>query len=206
MTNAVEVNQGQVKDAISLLEFVGGNSKNAFRIAINKSLPIARTAASVGIRAELKIKAGEVRDKLDIKSKATNSNLQGRVKAKKKGRLLSRYSTTPAIRNNTWTGSQAPPVPPRGMRVEVTPGKRKIVQGSSDGTGKPFYILLKSGIVSIAQRRKTAGPEGGKLLLLYGPSVSQAFGNIKEDVEAEEIYESKMLESINYLLQKKYPV
>ena len=205
MTNAVEVNQAQVKDAISLLEFVGGNSKNAFRIAINKSLPLAKTASSSAIRSELKIKAGEVRDKLGT-TKATNAKLQGRIKASKKGRLLSRYSTTPAIRDNAWSGNKAPPVPARGIRVEVTPGKRKVVQGSRDGKGQPFYILLKSGVVAIAQRRKTAGPQGGKLLLLYGPSVSQAFWNIKEDVEAEEIYESKMLESINYLLRKQAPV
>jgi hypothetical protein len=205
MTQPVEVNSAQVKEVISLFEFIGGNSKDAFRIAINKTLPIAKTAASVGIRAELKIKASEVKKKL-VNEKATRGKLQGRIKSSKKGRLLARYSTTAAIRNNTWAGSSPPPVPKRGIRVEVTPGQRKVVRGSSDGKGSPFYILLKNGVVSIAQRRKTAGPRGGKLLLLYGPSVSQAFGNIKEDVAAEDIYQSKMLESINYLLRKEHPV
>ena len=205
MTNAVEVNQDQVKEVLSLFEFVGGNAKNAIRVAINKSLPITKTANSKGIRAELKISAREVGKKLVV-AKASSSKLEGSIKASKKGRLLSRYSTIPAIRNDSWSSLSPPAVPPRGIRVEVTPGQRKVVQGSSEGKGSPFYIILPSSrSVAIAQRRKTAGPKGGTLNILYGPSVSQGFKNIKEDVPADDIYQAKMLESINYLLRKQYP-
>ncbi len=205
MSGVVEVNQDSVKEVLSLFEFVGGNAKSAIRVAINKSLPLVKTAASKGVRAELKINAREVGKKLVVQ-KASQTKLEGRIKADAKGRLLSRYSTIPAIRNGSWSSLSPPPVPPRGIRVEVAPGQRKVVTGSREGTGSPFYIILPgSKTVAIAQRRKTAGPNGGTLKILYGPSVSQGFQNIKEDVPADEIYQAKMLESINYLLRKQYP-
>ena len=205
MSGAVEVNQDSVKEVLSLFEFVGGNAKNAIRVAINKTLPLAKTASSKGIRAELKISAREVGKKLTVQ-KAASTKLEGRIKASAKGRLLSHYSTITAIKNDSWSSLSPPAVPPRGIRVEVAPGQRKIVKGSRDGSGSPFYIILPgSKTVAIAQRRKTAGPNGGTLKILYGPSVSQGFQNIKEDVPADTIYQEKMLESINYLLRKQYP-
>ena len=42
----VELDRSQIAEAISLFEFVGGNSDDALRVAINKAGPKVRTIAS----------------------------------------------------------------------------------------------------------------------------------------------------------------
>jgi len=200
----VDVNSEQVKEVINLFEFIGGNSTRAIRIAINKTLPIAKTAVSAAVRKELKITATIVREKLDT-TPASGKNLIGSVNASPKGRLLSRYSTNPEIRGAKVSLLYAPKVPAGGIKVEVKPKQRKVLQGSKEGTGDPFYLILPNNDLGIAQRRKNPGPKGGRLKILYGPSVSQGFNKLKEKIPVADIYQTKLLDSINYLLRKKHP-
>ena len=60
----VDVDKEQLAQAISLFEFVGGNTADALRIAINKTAPKIRTLSSVKIREQVRLSASYVRDKL----------------------------------------------------------------------------------------------------------------------------------------------
>ena len=54
----VQVDEVAVRDAASLFEFVGGNSEDALRIAINKTAPKIRTLASKAIRTQVRLLHG----------------------------------------------------------------------------------------------------------------------------------------------------
>lgn len=215
ITYKVTPNQEQIGEAISLFKFLGGNSSDAVRIAINKAGPKIRTLSSSEIRSQVRLKASYLNGK-DSTGKqrlsfvrATKSKLTGAIQTPSRGLLLSRFSTDSQISGDKVGWYRPPEVPPRGIRVKVKPsGSPQPVTGGSDADGSPFYMVLKnSRALGIAVRRKDSGPNGGKLKVLYGPSVSQVFTDVKDKVTpaAGEEYERQLLDSIRYLLQKKYP-
>jgi hypothetical protein len=198
----VKVDEAQLADAKALFEFVGGNSADAVRVAINRAAPKVKTKASQAIRTQVRLKAGYVNGLLTVK-KASRANLSGRITTPSRGLLLTRFSTDAQISGGTFTG--LPPIPKRGIRVKVKPsGPIKVVTSEP----KPFYIILpKSNALAIARRRTTLGSEGGKIEVLYGPSLSQVFNTVRDDVlpEASEIYQAELLDAMRFLLTKKYP-
>ena len=206
ISHSVEVNQEQVEGVLSLFEFIGGNSKTAIRVAINSSLPKGKSKVKKRIAKDIKITETNIAKKIDIRDKATSSKLTGRIKADKRGLLLSRFSTDAKIRGDRFSFIETPPEPPRGIKVEVRPKNRKTVTGHPEGTGTPFFILLKNHNVAIAQRRKVGGLKGGKIKVLHGPSISQVYEVVKDQVDFETIYEGEMLRAINYLLKKQHPI
>lgn len=199
----VKVDEAAIADAVSLFEFVGGNSTDAVRIAINKAAPQVRTKASAAIRTQVRLKAGYVRDRLTIR-RATRQNLNGAIRTPSRGLLLSKFSTDTRITSDKVSWLIPPDEPARGIRVKVKP----------EGPIKPlsddhFYMVLpKSRALAIVRRRETPGPRGGKIKVLYGPSLSQVFNTVRDDVlpEAADIYQSQLLDAMRFLLAKKYPV
>lgn len=198
----VKADSDDVAQAISLFEFVGGNAKDAIRVAINKAAKPIRTKASSAIRDQVRLKAGYVRDRLTIK-KATRGNLSGAIRTPSRGLLLSRFSTDPNVNPEKVSWLKPPPEPPRGIKVKVKPS------GSSKTMSNNFFymVLPQSRALAIVRRRDKVGPRGGKIDVAYGPSLSQVFTDVSEDVlpEASEIYEKEMLDAIRFLLQKKFP-
>ena len=90
------VNQEGVKDAVDTFEFIGGNTDEAIRVAINKTAPQARTLSSARIREQIRLSAGYVNQRLVIR-RATRKNLSGAVSTPSRGLLLSRFSTDSLI-------------------------------------------------------------------------------------------------------------
>jgi len=204
----VQVDKDSLREAQSLFEFVGGNSDDALRIAINKAGPKIKTAASKAIRSQVRLKAKYVNDKKRLRfDKASRSSLSGAIRAESRGILLSRFSTDTLIADPNRAGWIKPPViPPRGIRVKVKPS------GSAEVMGKEwFYMVLpNSRALAIARRKPggATGAQGGKYDIAYGPSVSQVFRNETRDrllPEAGAELQKQMLEAMRYLLQKKYP-
>lgn len=209
ITYGIEVDQSQVKDAISLFEFVGGNSKDALRVAINRAAPKVKSGSSLPnnaskeIRRQVRLKAAYVNRKLTV-WKATRTNLEGRIKAATDPVLLPRYSTDHQISGDKVSWFKPPLIPPRGIKVKVKPTGAAVTM-SKDW----FYMVLpKSRALAIARRKTELGLQGGKYDIAYAPSVSQVFGNDSRErlyPVAQAELQSQLLDAMRFLLSKKYP-
>lgn len=206
--HSVEVDQAQVAQAVALFEFVGGNSADALRVAINKTAPKIKTLASRRIRDQVRLSASYVGDKLTI-SKASRSRLSAAIMTPDRGLLLSKFSTEALVAGEKVSWLKPPPVPPLGIRVKVKPGgAAKRVDGDSDTVGQPFYMVLRnSGALGIAARRRLAGNKGGKLKVFHGPSLSQVFNDVRQEVlpQAGQELTAQLLDAMRYLLTKQFP-
>jgi hypothetical protein len=202
----VEVDSRSLNEALLYFQFLGGATDDAVRVAINKAGPKVRTKASQAIRGQVRLKAKYVKDRLEFK-RASLSKLTGRITTPSRGLLLSRYSTSAQVANDgdKFKFFKPPPVPPRGIRVKVKPN------GATKSMPRDYFymILPNSRAVGIVRRRPNGqtGPRAGRYEVAYGPSVSQVFNTVRDDVlpEASQIYEAQMLDAIRYLLQKRYP-
>ena len=205
----VQLDTAKIKEAASLFEFVGGNTADAMRVAINKTTPRVRTASSRAIREQVRLQASFVSQRLTI-IKATRRTLNGRIRALSRGLLLSRFSTDPIIGSDKVGWFRPPLVPAQGIRVKVKPtGGAKLVTGDAETRGnKPFYMVINKGAnVAIAARLANPGPRGGRVKVFSGPSLSQVFSTVREDVtpSAADIFEGELLDAMRFLLAKRYP-
>ncbi len=205
----VQPDQEQLRDAIRLFKLVDGNAGKAVQVAINKAGPKIRTRASREIRDQVRLKAGYVNKRLKFQ-RSRGQTLEGRITAPSRGLLLSKFSTDSRVAGDNISWVRPPDEPKRGIRVKVKPrGGTKAVSGDGETKGKPFYMVLpKSRRIGIAARRLSPGPEGGKIKVFYGPSLSQVFNDVKDDMtpEAEAEYTFQLLDAMRYLLVKEYPL
>lgn len=205
----VKADPEDIKEAVALFEFVGGNTSDALRVAINKTGPKVRTKSSAEIRAQIRIKATYLNAK-DSSGKqrlsftrATRKKLTGAISTPSRGLLLSKFSTDTRITNDKTSWILPPKPPARGIKVKVKPN------GSPRSVGRSaFYMVLpKSRALAIVRRKDTLGPKGGKIDVLYGPSVSQVFNDVRDKVTpfAEREYQSQLIDAMRFVLQKKFP-
>ena len=197
----VEIDKAAVAEAVSLFEFVGGNSEDALRVAINKAAPKIRTAASKAIREQVNLKAAYVGDRLTFK-RATKSDMSASISTPSRGLLLSRFATEPNISNESISWIKPPPAPYGGHYVKIKPGGPQVKIGRG-GDSKPFYIVLKNSRALGIARRKASG----EIDVLHGPSLSQVFNTVRDDVlpAAGAELQAQLLDAMRYLLVKKFP-
>lgn len=197
----VTINREQLAEAISLFEFVGGNSEDALRVAINRAGPKIRTASSRAIREQVSLKAAYVNERLTFK-RATRKDLSGAIRTPSRGLLLSRFSSEPNVADESISWIKPPPQPYGGHYVKIKPGKPEVKIGRG-GDSKPFYMVLKNSRALGIARRKA----DGSIDVLHGPSLSQVFNSVRDDVlpQASETFEAEMLDAMRYLLAKQYP-
>lgn len=199
----VELDRDAIREAISLFEFVGGNTADALRVAINKAAPKIKTAASRAIREQVSLKASYVNDRLTFR-RATRKDLTGAISTPSRGLLLSRFSTEPGIAAENVSWIKPPPAPFGGHYVKIKPGgaAKKIGRGDA-GNSKPFYIVLK-GSRALGIARRTVD---GNIDVLHGPSLSQVFNTVRDDVtpQASAEFQAQLLDAMRYLLVKKFP-
>ncbi|TFH84812.1 hypothetical protein EQG41_20425 [Billgrantia azerbaijanica] len=163
----VRIDEGMLRDLRRDLSHIKNGSNKAMSRAINHTLGVTRTEASTQIRKQVKLKAGYVRERLKIR-KATVNKLQGAIRTPSRGVLLSRFPNRAYKRG--------------GIGVQVKPsGGKKRMPGA-------FFIgpLKNSGVMAIAIRTQH-GPglgRSGGLKITYGPSVSQVFTDVKDDLQA----------------------
>lgn len=198
----ITVDEAALAEAVSLFEFVGGNMKDAIRIAINKTAPKVKTLASRAIRDQVRLTASYVRDRLTIK-KASRANLSGAIGTPSRGLLLSRFSTDTNIAGDRTSWIRPPLVPAGGIKIKVKPsGGTKAAPGLAGN--KPFYIVLNQGQnVGIAARTGA----GRAVKVFSGPSLSQVFNTVRDDVlpEARAEYQTQIIDAMRYILAKRYP-
>jgi hypothetical protein len=202
----IDVNRDDIDSAKRFFEFIGGHTSDVLRIAINKAGPIVRTESSKQIRSQVRLKAAYVRERLTFR-RATRGSIEGRISAPKRGLLLSRFSTDSMIAGDRVSWIKPPRIPAAGVRVKVKPtGASKIVGGGSEIDGKPFFMVLpRSRALAIVGRRAEAGTRGGKIKVLYGPSLSQVFEDVSEDLTpfAADRYAKEQIDAMRYLLAKR---
>lgn len=173
MRIAVEV------DASEATDFLRSKLPRVVTIAVtrglNRTIEIARTAASRDIRQQLSLPKAYVDGKLKIK-RATQTNQESRIDAETRGLLLSRFPNRQLSRTRKGVKKRA------GIAVRVKPsGAFKKLPGA-------FLVPLRSGRteggngLGIAIRLKG---NKRKFEVLHGPSVSQAFQSVRKDITPE---------------------
>lgn len=204
----IKPNEDDLASALSLFEFVGGNTTTAIRVAINKTLPIAKTKSASAIGEQVNLSASYIKGKLGKPIKATKYNLVGRIKPDQRGILLSRFEHGAKV---SLIGGRLTPDKPIKVKVNKGAGQIKPVVGGKDIVGKPFYFRLKNAkdglSYGIGAFRKESGPRGGRFKAFYSTSVSQVFKNVKDDItpEMEDVYQNQLVDAMRYVLQKKHP-
>ena len=204
LKTAVEVDQSQIQEALSLFQFVGGNIDKAYTIAINKSGKQIRNKATKQIYDRLNVKSTNIKKRIRFVS-ASRTKLSGKITTDPRGLLLSRFSTDPNLKSNKVTWIKPPPVPKKGIRVKVRRDLApKLLKGApGELAGKPFYMVFPSNKVLGIVARKS----GGGIKSFYGYSVSQAWEWVRDDVvpEATEVYQKQLLDAMRFVLLKQAP-
>ncbi|CAM0557101.1 hypothetical protein EHLJMEHL_02189 [Vreelandella titanicae] len=157
------------KQAIRRIErdlmHIKNGAPRAMSSAINHTLNVTRTEASGAIRKQVKLKAGYVKEKLRIQ-RASVGKPQGAIRTPTRGTLLTRYP------NRAYKSGGA------GVQVKPTGGKKRMPGA--------FFIRFANGVQAIAIRTQY-GPGLGRsegIKVLYGPSTSQVFTDVKDDLQA----------------------
>jgi hypothetical protein len=203
----VKADTEQLQAAVKLFEFIGGNTSDALRVAINKTLPIAKTRSSQAIAEQVNLKAAYIKEKIGV-FKASRQNLSGKLSAESRGTLLSRFEY--GAKASLFGGLLTPSEP---IKVKVNPGAGQIktVKGDEETYGQPFLFRLKNAAdgltYGIGAWRKKSGTKGGRIKAFYGPSVSQVFNSVRGEVtpELQETYTRQLIDAMRYVLSKQYP-
>ena len=168
------------KGALVDFEGLDEKSKRAMRIAINKTAVEGRTASAKYVRAQLNLPASYVapsNNRLYVEQKATNSNPEAVITARKRGVSLARFAT------NTQPGKH-------DTVIQVKPGAAvyirdihivKLKAGNNDmdtAHNKGLGIFTKGG-KKPAKAYKPVQMKNG-MWLLYGPSVAQALLGLRD--------------------------
>lgn len=156
----------------------------AARIAINQTAERKGiTALREAMEDEVAFPRGYLNDpkRFGVTQRATNANLEARIRARSRPTSLARFAGGASIIGNRAAGTD--------VSVRVNPSRRKSMQGAflvrlragqgpvtDDAFNLGLAIRLKPGE---AVRNKTRMvPFGGGLYLLYGPSVDQVFQTV----------------------------
>lgn len=204
----VQINREQLANALELFEFIGGNSEDALRIAINKAGPKVRTLVRRGIRTQVRLSVAYVNERLLFK-RATRRRLEGVITTPSRGLRLIKFSTDSTLAGDaSWFKPPADWVYRPGsfapiFHVQVKPkGVTERVDGRP-GMSRPFLLVGKSSrALLLVQRDKN-----DKLHTLYGPSLSQVFNSVRQDVlpSAGDELTRQMTDAIRYLTAKMRP-
>lgn len=179
----VEIDRSSMKSVRLMLAGVQSQSPKILSRSLNATATKTRTEGSKEIRKQVNLKAAYVRSRLTLR-KASQNKLSASIATPVRGLLLSHYSTDRQIAGSNVSWIKPPKVPTRGIRVKVQAGTgTKVVTGGDEIKGKPFYMVLpNSRRVAIVGRRASAGASGGKIKVLYGPSLSQVFDDVVGDL------------------------
>lgn len=188
----VRIDQGDLNEVTRLLDGVKNGALRAISRALNSTMGKAATRANKEIRADVKLPAAYVLEKLR-KQRATFSNLSASISAEERGVLLTRYKYLELARK-------------KGVRVWIKQS------GPSATLPGAFIVrnLKKSGATGIAllPGSKLPGPSritrpgGAKFDVLHGPSVSQVLTDVKDEIQDEmaDIASTELLRQVDVIL------
>lgn len=170
-------------DALEAFDGLDERTVTNARQAVNKATDRARTRAQKAIEQQVAFPAGYLspsKGRLTVSQKATNANLEGRVRGQQRPTMLARFMTGTAPRRGE-----------EGVSVQVKPGKTTRLKrafviklpGKKMGTetlsNLGIAVRLKPGETLRAKKKKISNSKN--LYLLYGPSVDQVFRTVAGD-------------------------
>lgn len=159
-------------------------------LAINKTADRARTQADRAIREQINFPASYLRpsaQRLYVSRYASQANPEAKITARMRPTMLARFVTSGSPAGG---GNRATPITlavragsagsvKRRMFLISLPGGR-----GGDGEDNPrnlgVAIRLKPG--EVIHNKKVMQRLKGNLYLLYGPSISQIFSTVREDI------------------------
>lgn len=192
----VQVDRTSLQEVQALLAKFSDGARRAQARSLNKTVNRSRTESSKEVRKQVRLNAAYVKSLLTI-TKASERRLQAKISTPTRGLLMSRFSTDTSISGDKVGWLKPPPVPPRGIRVKVKPTGGAKVFGGDEIVGKPFYMVLPgtTGRVAIVGRRAKTGSQGGQIKVFYGPSLSQVFTDVKDEIaEPLALYQMQQFE------------
>jgi len=184
----IDVDRAQFEAAQERLAHIKNGAARALSRALNKTASKARTVSSTEIRKQINLTAAVVREKLTIR-KATVGVLSAGLRTEKRGLLLYHFVTN---LGNAQTGR-----PRTKIRVQVKPGNTVVLGGA-------FYVrTLNSNLLTPAIR---TGAGRYPIKVLHGPSVSQVFTSVKDDIapDMNDVLAANFQHETEWLLNK-YP-
>lgn len=175
-------------DAISDLEAIPNRVLRAATASVNKASDRARAAGKRGILSQINFPARYLdpsEGRLVVSQKATKNNLEARVSARTRATSLARFA-----RGNPVPGDRRP------INLQVSSG------GATRTLDRAFVIRLRAGTAALDTKsnlglairtengeapRAAYKPKrlGENLWLLYGPSISQVFATVRDDVSPD---------------------
>lgn len=174
--------------------------------AINSTLKRSKPKAVRAVRAQVALPRAYVDERMR-EIPATKDKLEGRLGTPKRGLLLSRFDFTERVltrrrkRTVKGRGRKGDSYKARaGIRVKVKPsGRKKLMPGA-------FLIRLRRGKelgtdVGIAIRRRGAKGRGA-YKVRYGPSLSQVYSGVKDDLAPAAKQEFER--TFRYLLTREF--
>ncbi|MCD1631351.1 phage tail protein [Marinobacter shengliensis] len=191
-----QVDRTSLQEVRALLAKFSDGARRAHARSLNKTVTKSRTESSKEVRKQVRLNAAYVKSLLTI-TEASERRLQAKISTPTRGLLMSRFSTDTSISGDKVGWLKPPSVPPRGIRVKVKPTGGAKVFGGDEIVGKPFYMVLPgtTGRVAIVGRRATIGSQGGQIKVFYGPSLSQVFTDVKDDIsEPLALYQMQQFE------------
>lgn len=178
-------------EATRSLESLNGSVLKAAVRALNRAAERTRTQASRQIREQVAFPASYLnpsQGRLTVSAQAREDNLEAVISARVRPTMLARFASGGTVGK-------------AGVSVQVAPGFAKFMKraflirlpagrtGGSDGvetkSNLGLAIRLKPG--EVIQNKKVMQRIGkkGNLYILYGPSVSQVFQSVREDVSPD---------------------
>lgn len=164
----VSIDKNQLDDTQAMLSGLRLDGPKILSRSLNKTVAKGRTVSSRKIRDQVKLKASYVRGKLKI-SRATYKKLSSKLSAEKRGLLLTNFVSGVDGNND--------------FKIKIKPvGRAKTLKGAFLTTvyagGRPVDVIARP----MAGYFKTGN---AKMEVLYGPSVSQVFSSVRDDVDSE---------------------
>jgi len=157
----VSINQNQLNETQVMIKGIRLNGPKIIARSLNATVTKGRTLSSKKIREQVNLKAAYVKSKLKLK-RATWQRLQASISADSRGLILMNYAT----------GTKGD-----DFKVKIKKGRAKIVKNA-------FLTVIYAGGRKIDVIARS-DPRTGKLDVLYGPSVSQVFNTVRDDIDTE---------------------
>lgn len=202
----VEVDPAQLAEAQERLAYLQNGANRALARALNRTASKGKTLASREIRKQIRLSAADVRERLQgpanrFDCKATASRLTAKISTPQRGIRLDNFlvSATP-----TRTGRPAAPV-----RVQVKPaGGAKTIESAwfvrAKNSGGYLIVVDNDVLRRLGMKEKISG--NLPYSALYGPSLSQVFASVKDDIseDLQTALAANLQHEMEWLLNK-YP-